>query len=216
MAKQPREHIDGAAGSPGYPDGALPAAAARASAGSEMSSHAEAVSEQSFWLSLISGIILIAAGIGIWLHPEWFIPFVGLAAIVEGARLAWQGLFAQRDDGLDGLRVLLGVLAVVLGVGIWLAPDKAAPIVLYLVTGWGVVFGLFLAWLGFRDMGSVPGWGWQILVGLALVAFSLAVWAYPQRGGLAIEHIVSVLLIVAGIGRVIGAVQSRSTVDSSG
>ena len=181
-----------------------------------MSSHAEAVSEQSFWMSLISGIIMIAAGIGIWLHPEWFIPFVGLVVIGEGLRLAWQGLFARRGDGLDGLRVLLGVLAVVLGVGIWVAPDKAAPIVLYLVTGWGVVFGLFLAWLGFRDMGSVPGWGWQILVGLALVAFSLAVLAYPQRGGLVIEHIISALLIVAGIGRIIGAVQSRSTVGSSG
>src|SRR6476620_9869358 len=125
MAERPREQLEDAAGLPGYPDGAPPVAAARASADSELRGASEAESERSTWMSLLSGIVMIAAGLGTWLHPEWFVPLVGLTAIIEGLRLAWQGLFAKRGDGIDSLRVLIGVLAVVLGVGIWAAPDKA-------------------------------------------------------------------------------------------
>jgi uncharacterized membrane protein HdeD (DUF308 family) len=110
-----------------------------------MSDPATAATEQSFWASLITGIVMILAGVGIWLNPEWFMPLVGVVVLLEGIRLAWQGLFARQGDGNDGLRVLLGVLAIFVGAGIWASPDKAAPIVLYMVTGWLLVYGLFIA-----------------------------------------------------------------------
>jgi uncharacterized membrane protein HdeD (DUF308 family) len=173
-----------------------------------MNRNAVAANEQRRWLSIVSGLVMIVAGLVTWLRPEWFVPFVGAVAIVEGIQLAWEGLFNRRGDGLDGGRVAIGVLAVVLGAALWIYPDKAAPVVFYLISGWAIIFGAFMAILGFKDRGAVPGWAWEVLIGLLLVVLGIATWVVPQEGAMAFAHVFSVIVVLAGIARLGSAVQA--------
>jgi uncharacterized membrane protein HdeD (DUF308 family) len=174
-----------------------------------MSHDAVSKNEQGRWLSIVSGVVMIVAGVATWLHPEWFVPLVGAVAIVEGVRLAWQGLFDRRGDGLDGGRIAIGVLAIVLGAALWLYPDKSAPAVIYLISGWAVIFGVFIAVLGLKDRGTVPGWGWEVVIGLLLAALGIATWVLPQQGALTFIHVFSVVAVLAGISRLLGAAQTH-------
>ena len=174
-----------------------------------MSHDAVSKSEQGRWISIVSGVVMIAAGVATWLHPEWFVPLVGAVAIVEGVRLAWQGLFDRRGDGLDGGRIAIGVLAVVLGAAVWLYPDQSAPAVFYLISGWAIIFGVFIAILGIKDRGAVPGWGWEVAIGLLLAALGIATLVLPQQGALTFVHVFSLVVVLAGISRLVGAVQDR-------
>lgn len=173
-----------------------------------MNRNAVSTNDQGRWVSIVSGVVMIVAGVVTWLHPEWFVPFVGAVAIAEGVRLAWQGLFNPRGDGLDGGRVAIGVLAVVLGAALWLYPDKAAPVVVYLISGWAIIFGVFIAFLGVKDMGSVSGWAWQVGVGLFLAALGIATWVVPQQGAVAFMLVFSVIVVLAGIARLGSAAQA--------
>src|SRR3954454_601477 len=158
-----------------------------------MSQDAVSKNEQGRWISIVSGVLMIVAGVATWLHPEWFVPLVGVVAIIEGVRLAWRGVFARRGDGLDGGRIAIGVLAVVLGVALWLYPDKTAPAVLYLISGWAIIFGVFIAILGLKDRGEVSGWGWEVAIGLLLAALGIATWVVPQQGAVTFVQILSVV-----------------------
>jgi uncharacterized membrane protein HdeD (DUF308 family) len=173
-----------------------------------VSDHAAAVNDQGRWVSIVSGVVMIVAGVATWLHPEWFVPLVGLVAIVEGVGLAWRGLSQRRGDVLAGGSVALGILAVVLGAAVWLYPDQAAPWVLYLISGWAIIFGGFIAILGFKDVGSVSGWAWEIAVGLLLVALGIATWLVPQQGAVVLGHAFSVIVVLAGIARLGGAARA--------
>lgn len=166
------------------------------------------VNEQARWVSVVSGVVMIVAGVATWLHPEWFVPLVGVVAIGEGIRLAWRGLTNRSGDVLAGGSVALGILAVVLGAAVWVYPDKAAPWVLYLIGGWAVIFGIFIAILGFKDRGSVSGWAWEIAVGLLLAALGIATWAVPQQGAVALVHVFSAIVVLAGIARLGSAAQA--------
>jgi uncharacterized membrane protein HdeD (DUF308 family) len=174
-----------------------------------MSSSAASTTEQARWASIISGIVMILAGVGTWLHPEWFVPLVGVVAVVEGVHLVWQGLFARRDDGLDGGRIAIGLILIVLGFTLWIYPDKMAPLVLYALSGWAIVFGIFIAILGLKDMGTVSGWWWEVIVGVLMAAFGIAVFALPQQGALTLVQVFSVLVVLAGIARIVGVIQSQ-------
>jgi len=174
-----------------------------------MSHTAESIREQGSWVSIVSGVVMIVTGVVTWLHPEWFVPLAGLVAIVEGIRLAWHGLFSRHGDGLDGGRIAVGVLAAVLGAALWLYPDKSAPVVFYLISGWAVIFGVFIAVLGLKDRGEVSGWGWEVAIGLLLAALGIATWVRPEEGGLTFVQVFSLVVVLAGISRLLGAFQSR-------
>lgn len=170
-----------------------------------MSDRTDAELTQITLASLFSGIVLIAAGLGIWFHPGLFVPFVGAVMIVEGARLAWDGLVVDHGDGLDGARLVVGILAMVLGGAIWLYPDKTAPIVLYAVGGWSVVFGLFIAILGLTGIGSGSGSWLDVIVGALLGASGFAIWSVPTEGAVTLVTVFGALVIVSGIVRMLDA-----------
>lgn len=174
-----------------------------------MSHHAVTTNEQGRFVSVVSGVVMIVAGVVTWLHPEWFVPLVGAVAIAEGVRLAWQGLFARRGDGLDGGRIAIGALVIVLGAALWLYPDKTTPLVMYLISGWAIIFGVFIAILGFKDMGTMPGWGWEVAIGLLLAALGIATWVLPQQGALTFIQVFSAVAVLAGISRLLGAAQTH-------
>jgi uncharacterized membrane protein HdeD (DUF308 family) len=171
--------------------------------------HTADTSEPSFWIGFISGIGMIVAGVVTWLHPEWLIPVLGVIVIAEGLRLAWQGAFDRHGDGLDGLRIVIGLLAATCGVALVLAPDKSAPIVLYAASGLAIIFGLFLAILGIKDMNEVDGWWWEALIGVLLTCLGITVWINPQQGALTVAHIFSLLIVASGCMRILSAFQWR-------
>jgi uncharacterized membrane protein HdeD (DUF308 family) len=175
---------------------------------SELSQPAAVASEPALWAGVISGAVMIAAGVGIWLHPEWFVPLVGAVMIVEGARFAWQGLVAGKNDGLDGVRVVVGLLVAALGAGLWLYPDKTAPFLYYTISGWAIIFGIFIAVLGIKDLASGSGW-WQIIVGALLTAFGIAVWPSAGWDPVTLTRIAAVFLVVAGIVRMVDAIRQH-------
>jgi hypothetical protein len=55
---------------------------------SEMNPHATGANEKAPWASIVSGVSMFTAGVGIWLRLEWFVPLVGAVVIVEGAQFA--------------------------------------------------------------------------------------------------------------------------------
>jgi uncharacterized membrane protein HdeD (DUF308 family) len=165
--------------------------------------------EPTLWVDIATGIVLIAVGLAIWVNPAWFLPLVAVAVIGAGARVAWRGFAARRGDGLDGVRVVVGLLTVVFGAALLLYPDKTAPLLLYLVSGWAIVLGVFIALLGFQNLASISG-KWEIVVGVCLTMFGIATWPVSGQPGPPLVYLSSFLLVLTGIVQIGGAKQRQS------
>ena len=102
--------------------------------------------------------------------------------------------------------VVLGVLQILLGVFCWFDVLAATIAATYLIGAALLLGGVFQAIHSFLDR----GWGGfilHLLAGILHIVAGLLIMAEPVRGALIITVVLSVVMIVAGIFRVVLAVQ---------
>jgi uncharacterized membrane protein HdeD (DUF308 family) len=107
------------------------------------------------------------------------------------------------------VRIVVGLVAVIVGAALLLYPDKLAPFQLYAVCGWAIVFGLSVAFLGLQETDPASG-SWEVIVGLCMTVFGLANWPVSGQEAPSLIHWTGALLVFGGISRILGERQRQS------
>ena len=126
----------------------------------------------------------------------------GLFAVVVGA--AWPaGL------GVRSLMVLEGVLGIVIGVLIFIRPETAELVLLYLIATWAIVSGIIeiVAGIGLRRVISGE---WALIVGgVASVIFGVLLAVWPREGLIALVWIFGIYALAYGVMQLVVAYRVR-------
>jgi uncharacterized membrane protein HdeD (DUF308 family) len=175
-----------------------------------------------WWLWLVRGVLAIAFGIAAWAWPGLTIAtliwILGAYIILDGG-VSIIGFF-RHGDLTWGRRILLllwGVVQVIAGIVLWLAPGLGAVTMMVIFGVWAMLTGMFLLVSAFTSDGHLMSPWIQGLVGLLGVLVGIYLVVEPGRGALATIWAIGVTAIVYGVFLILAAFKIRSmrnTVES--
>ena len=163
-----------------------------------------------WWLVLLQGIIALILGIFFLTSP-----YMTLLVLVTFLGAYWfvSGIFSLVSIGVDktnaGMKALLGILGIFLGIAILAYPFYSAfivPFVFVIMVGvWALIIG------GLHMYQAFTGGGWAIgILGLISVIFGLILLIQPYIATLALPFVLGILGIVFGFAAIIGSFMIRS------
>jgi uncharacterized membrane protein HdeD (DUF308 family) len=113
----------------------------------------------------------------------------------------------KSSGGVRFLEIILGLIAIIIGVTILIYPSLSIATVTFLLAVGLLFVGLFrLGWGLFARNVSGGARGAAILIGLIAIAIALVVMAYPSLAATTVVIFISIAVLIYGIGRIaIGA-----------
>ncbi len=124
-----------------------------------------------WWLPVLRGIVLIALGILMLLHPletvTALVWLVGIFAVVDGVLMVLQALI-DRPKGAMWWQILGGLLVIGLGIVVMVWPHPTARVIFYLVAGWILVLGV-VGVIGSIALHKRDDYTWILALGFGLV-----------------------------------------------
>lgn len=159
---------------------------------------------KNWWWFLVKGLLLIATGIVIFVHP--LAGYVGLSIlfsvviIVSGVT---QIMFATSNKAVLkgwGWTLVSGILDLAIGIYLAMYPALTMATLPFFVGFWLVYKSFYLMGASFdlNDLG-IPGWGWLLLGGILVLLAGFYVIYYPVDGALGIVAVSGTAFILAGI-----------------
>lgn len=157
-----------------------------------------------WWWFLVKGLLLIATGIVIFVHPV--AGYAGLSIlfsvviIVSGIT---QVMFATSNRTLLkgwGWTLVSGILDLAIGIYLSMYPALTMATLPFFVGFWLVYKSFYLMGAAFdlNDLG-IPGWGWLLLGGILVLFAGFYVIYYPVDGAIGIVAVSGTAFILAGI-----------------
>jgi uncharacterized membrane protein HdeD (DUF308 family) len=167
-----------------------------------------------WWVVLLEGIIALILGIFFLTSPYMtllvLVTFLGAYWFVSGIFT----LFSAADPANRGMKILLGILGIFLGIAILAYPYYSAfivPFIFVIMVGvWALIIG------GLHMYQAFTGGGWAIgILGLISVIFGLILLIQPYIATLALPFVLGILGIVFGFAAIIGSFMIRSAQKSA-
>jgi uncharacterized membrane protein HdeD (DUF308 family) len=172
-----------------------------------------------WWLWLVRGVLAILFGIAAWAWPgltlTTLIWLIGAYIIVDGV-MSIIGFFRHGDLSW-GRRILLllwGVVQVIAGIVIWIAPGLGVITMMVIFGVWAMLTGMFLLVGAFTKDGHLMSPWVQALIGILGVLVGIYLVVEPGRGALSTIWAIGVIAIAYGIMLVIAAFRIRSLRNS--
>jgi len=168
-----------------------------------------------WWVLLIQGIIALILGIFFLTSPGMtllvLITFLGAYWFVSGIFTLFS---AAGDEANRGMKILLGILGIILGLAILAYPFYSAfivPFIFIIIVGvWALVLG------GIHLYQGLTGGGWGVgLLGLLSVIIGRIILITPYLATIALPCVVGVLGIIFGFAAIVGSFMVRSQQASS-
>ncbi len=107
-----------------------------------------------FWSLVIVGLLGIAAGIVTFIWPGMtalvLLMFIAAWAVVMGVFQIIAAIRLRKEIQNEWLLALSGVLSVLFGIIMFVAPGAGALAVIWVIGAYAIVFGVLLIWLGLR------------------------------------------------------------------
>ncbi len=163
-----------------------------------------------WWLLLLQGLIAVILGIFLLTYPlETLMVFI----VFLGAYWFVSGIFTLVSIGADkehtGMKVVLGILGIILGLLILAYPlygTLIVPFVFVIMVG---VIAVIYGFIGIYNAFTGKGWGVGIL-GLLSIIFGLIILSHPFISTLAVPFVFGILGIIFGFVAIIGSFMLRS------
>jgi len=167
-----------------------------------------------WWLLLLTGIILIAAGVWIFASPAAaylsLSLLFGICILAVGFFETSFAISVRKSLNGWGWTLASGILDLVIG-SYLLAYPSVTMAILPLILGFWLLFRGFSA-IGFafdiRSYGA-PDWGWLLVLGIAIVFFGFMILAVPAFGVANIIVWTGLSFICAGVFRIFLALRLR-------
>lgn len=118
-----------------------------------------------FWSLVIVGLLGIAAGIVTFIWPGMtalvLLMFIAAWAVVMGVFQIIAAIRLRKEIQNEWLLALSGVLSVLFGIIMFVAPGAGALAVIWVIGAYAIIFGVLLIWLGLRlkkrsERGAAP------------------------------------------------------------
>ncbi|HET6659596.1 MAG TPA: DUF308 domain-containing protein [Rubrobacter sp.] len=161
----------------------------------------------------IGGIFAIIIGLVAIIWPSVtftvLVVLLGVYAFVSGLFTVLVGAVWPPGWGLRWPMVLQGVLGIVVGVLVFLGPETAARVLIYVVAAWAIISGLLQIATAVRLRRVIPD-EWTLIVGgaaSAVFGVLLAIW--PKEGLIALVWIFGVFAVVFGVAQLVLANRIR-------
>lgn len=163
-----------------------------------------------WWVLLVQGLLALIIGILLLVYPgltsELIVIFLGAYWFVSGIFALFS---ATGNDANRGLKILLGIIGIVLGLVILAYPFYSTIIVflvfIIMIGIWALVYG------GIHLYQGLTGGGWAVgILGLLSIIFGLLILVHPWYSTLAIPFVFGFFGIVFGFAAIVGAFMIRS------
>jgi len=163
-----------------------------------------------WWVLLIQGIIALILGIFLLTSPGMtqlvLITFLGAYWFVSGIFTLFS---AAGDQANRGMKILLGILGIILGLAILAYPLYSAfivPFIFIIMVGvWALILG------GIHLYQGLTGGGWGVgLLGLLSVIIGIIILINPYLATIALPFVLGILGIIFGFAAIVGAFMVRS------
>lgn len=160
---------------------------------------------KNWWLMLLAGLLLVAAGIVVFCYPaESYVALsllFGVAMLVSGVVQLALSIDSRNYFLTRGYVVVGGIVDLLLGIFLCCKPDVTL-LVLPFVLGFWLLYHSFMI-IGFAsDLSTfrVPGSGWTIFGGVLLLILSILILIKPFAIGTSVVVVLTgCALLVAGI-----------------
>lgn len=163
-----------------------------------------------WWLLLIQGIIALILGIYLIMYPLQtlmvMIVFLGAYWFVSGLFT----LFGAAADATDrGMKILLGILGIILGLLILAYPWYSTFIVPFIFV---IMIGVIALIYGFYALyGAFTGKGWGVgILGILSILFGFLILASPVVSTIAVPFVFGILGIIFGFAAIVSSFFLRS------
>ena len=134
---------------------------------------------------------------------------LGVYAFITGIFTVLVGAVWPPGLGLRWPMVLQGVLGIVVGVLVFIRPETAELVLLYLIAAWAIISG-FLQIAGAVGLRRVIPDEWGLtLGGVASVIFGVLLAVWPKEGLVALVWIFGVFAVVFGVTQLVLANRVR-------
>jgi uncharacterized membrane protein HdeD (DUF308 family) len=170
---------------------------------------------KNWWWFIIKGLLLITAGLVIFSRPAE--GYVGLSIlfslIILGVGLTQVFFSISNSDSLKGWgwTFASGIIDVIIGIYLLSYPIITMATLPYFVGFWLMFRSFYLigASLDLKTMG-VPGWGWLMAGGFAVVILAFLILYYPAAGAISIIAYSASAFLVAGIFNIVLAFKLKT------
>jgi uncharacterized membrane protein HdeD (DUF308 family) len=102
----------------------------------------------------VGGLISFAAGLTALAWPGVtafiLVMILGVWSVVRGATEIILAIAVRKEIANEWMLILAGALSILVGLALMAAPGAGATLLLWLIGGWGIAFGLLLIFLSLR------------------------------------------------------------------
>ncbi|HUB59853.1 MAG TPA: DUF308 domain-containing protein [Puia sp.] len=169
---------------------------------------------RNWWLFLIKGLLLLAAGVAILIRPAE--GYVGLSVlfsvIIFCVGLAQIAFAAGNRAWLSGWGWTLasGIIDLTIGLFLIAFPGVSMATLPFFVGFWLMLRAFYLMGIAFDlNHSGVKGWGWLLMMGIFTLVFSWLVLFFPLAGAVGIVYYSAAAFIAGGAGALILAFKLR-------
>lgn len=158
---------------------------------------------RNWWAVALRGVLAILFGVFAFLGPgitlAALILLFGAYSLVDGVFAIIAGLRAAQRHERWWPFALEGLLSIVVGILVFVIPAAAALALLYLISAWSIVTGLFRIAAAVRLRREIQGEWLLILNGVLSVAFGVILALFPGPGLVTVVWLIGIYAIVFGV-----------------
>ncbi len=158
---------------------------------------------RNWWAVALRGALAILLGLVAFILPGVFVASLvllfGAYALVDGVFAIVAGIRAAERHERWWPFALEGLLDIIAGIIVFLLPAAATFALLYLVSAWSIVSGVFRITAAIRLRKQIEGEWLLILNGILSVLFGIVIFAFPAVGLITVAWIIGIYAIVFGI-----------------
>lgn len=180
---------------------------------------ARALCKRTWWVFLVGGIAAVIFGVLAYAQPvaAWLVVAVFFAAaiLVDGA-FSIAGAIQHREKDGWWILLLIGVLGVLVGGYALMNPLVSMAAFVYLVAFQAIVFGVFIAMLGYKVRAATEREWLLYLTGGLSIVFGLLVVVNPVAGAISVIWLIAAWALVTGALRIVFAFRIRNLPERAG
>ncbi len=170
------------------------------------------VAKRYWWLMLLRGVLAILLGLFCFFNPLaaaiTMVTVWAVFALVDGITALWFAMSGSTGEH-RWLLILQGVIGILFGIWVLMAPGFATLGLVALIAAWSLVIGVLQIAFGFAYRKEITGEFWIILSGIITVIFGIYLLANPAAGLISILWIMGAYAIIFGVMLVAFALRIR-------
>lgn len=155
-----------------------------------------------WWVVLIRGLLILAAGIGTLVYPGltllMLVIFIGVGALLDGLTCVFMGFGGGGEGRPWWEMILLGLVGVGFGIATLVWPGLTELLLLSLIAGWAIARGIMEIIVAIRLRKVIDNEWMMGLSGLLSIGFGAMLIARPGAGALAMAMVIGIFMIVIG------------------